>query len=72
MKAIDWARSVKNALVRGVFPHEMSFFLDLPWRNIMLSPDNLISRLSLTSSSQVLEVGAGSGYYSLEVARRVS
>jgi uncharacterized protein len=72
MKAIRWAGSVKNALVRGVFPHEMSFFLELPWRNFMLSPQKLVARLGLTSTSHVLEVGAGSGFYSAEVARRVS
>ena len=72
MKAIRWASSVKNALGRGVFPHEMSFFLELPWRNIMLSPQKLVSRLALTPTNHVLEVGAGSGFYSVEVARRIS
>jgi ubiquinone/menaquinone biosynthesis C-methylase UbiE len=72
MKLIRWASSVKNALVRGVFPHEMSFFLDLPWRNIMLSPRKLVARLALTATSHVLEVGAGSGFYSVEIGRRIS
>ena len=72
MKAIRWASNVKNTLMRGVFPHEMSFFLELPWRNIMLSPQKLISRLALTDASHVLEVGAGSGFYSVEVARTIS
>jgi len=72
MKVIRWASSVKNALVRGVFPHELSFFLELPWRNVMLSPPKLAARLGLKATSRVLEVGAGSGFYSVEVARRVS
>jgi len=72
MKAIRWASNVKNTLARGVFPHEMSFFLDLPWRNIMLSPPKLVARLALTNTSHVLEVGAGSGFYSAEVAGRIS
>ena len=72
MKAFRWARSVKNTLGRGIFPHEMSFFLDLPWRNIFLSPQKLVSRLALTARSHVLEVGAGSGFYSVEVAHRIS
>jgi len=71
MRASRWVRSVKNTLMRGVFPHEMSFLLDLPWRNIMLSPRKLAARLPLTAASRVLEVGAGSGFYSVEVARRV-
>jgi ubiquinone/menaquinone biosynthesis C-methylase UbiE len=72
MKAIRWEGRVKNAFVRGVFPHEMSFILDLPWRNIILSPQNLVARLALTATSRVLEVGTGSGFYSVEVARSVS
>lgn len=72
MKAIRWASNIKHTLARGVFPHEMSFFLDLPWRNIMLSPQKLVARLALTATSHVLEVGAGSGFYSVEVARRIS
>ncbi len=72
MKAIRWASSVKNALMRGIFPHVMSFFLDLPWRNVMLSPQKPVARLALEATSRVLEVGAGSGFYSVEVAHRVS
>ncbi len=72
MKSIRWAGSVKAALGRGVFPHEMSFFLDLPWRNVMLSPQKLVARLALAATSHVLEVGAGSGFYSVEVARKIS
>jgi ubiquinone/menaquinone biosynthesis C-methylase UbiE len=71
MKAIQWVKSVKSALGRGVFPHEISFFLELPWRKITLSPQNLVARLHLTPASRVLEVGAGSGFYSVEIARRI-
>lgn len=72
MKVVRWARNLKNSLERGIFPHEISFFLELPWRNIMLSPQALVERLGLTSRSRVLEVGAGSGFYSGAVAGRVS
>lgn len=72
MKVIRWVRKVKNTFMRGVFPHEMSFLLELPWRDIVLSPPKLAARLPLTATSHVLEVGVGSGYYSVEIARRVS
>lgn len=72
MRAMRWASKVKNTLARGVFPHEMSFFLDLPWRNFVLPPRELVARLALTDTSRALEVGAGSGFYSVAVARRVS
>jgi ubiquinone/menaquinone biosynthesis C-methylase UbiE len=49
----------------------MSFILDFGLRNSILSPQTLASRLALTATSNVLEVGAGSGFYSVEVAHRV-
>lgn len=61
----------KDAFARGVFPHEMSFILELPWRNIVLSPLELVKRLPLTKTSRVLEVGAGSGFYSVAVAQAI-
>ncbi len=72
MKIVRRLRSVKDALSRGVFPHELSFFLDLPWRYIALPPRELAHRLALAATNRVLEVGAGTGFYSVEVARRVS
>ena len=57
--------------MRGVFPHEISFLLDLPWRNIVLSPQELVTRLPLRATDHVLEVGAGPGFYSVEVARKI-
>ena len=71
MKAIRWASGVRASLARGVFPHELSFFLELPWRRLVLQPRKLVARLGLTATSRVLEVGAGSGYYSAGVARAV-
>lgn len=66
-----WASTFKHAFARGVFPHEMSFILELGWRNLLLSPPELVKRLPLTKNSRVLEVGAGSGFYSLAVAEAV-
>ena len=71
MKATRWAKSIRGGLARGIFPHQLSFFLDLPWRNVMLSPSQLAARLGLSATSRVLEVGAGSGFYSVEIARRI-
>ena len=64
--------AVRTVVGRGVFPHEASFILELGWRNFVLAPRELAARLPLAPSSRVLEVGAGAGFYSAEVARRVT
>ena len=68
----QWVRTLRNALSRGIFPHQASFVLDLFLRKLLLSPQKLATRLPLSAATRVLEVGAGSGFYSLEVARRMS
>ena len=60
-----------RALGRGYFPHQLSWLIDNPLRRLLLTPPQLADRLALTESSQVLEVGPGSGYFSAELARRV-
>jgi ubiquinone/menaquinone biosynthesis C-methylase UbiE len=53
------------------FPHQMSFILELPLRRLLITPSQLADRLHLKQDSRVLEVGCGSGVFSVEVARRV-
>jgi ubiquinone/menaquinone biosynthesis C-methylase UbiE len=49
----------------------MSFILELPLRRLLITPSQLADRLHLQKDSRVLEVGCGSGVFSVEVARRV-
>lgn len=66
-------RDVFNRLSgQGVYPHELAFLLDLPLRKLILSPRQVVDRLHLTADAQVLEIGPGPGYFSGEVARRIS
>jgi ubiquinone/menaquinone biosynthesis C-methylase UbiE len=62
------AARILAALKRGIFPHDLAFFLDLPWRHLVLSPRTLARRLPLPAE-RVLEVGAGTGFYGVEIAR---
>lgn len=62
-----WSR----AFGRGVFPHHMTWFLDLPGRGLIMSAKTVANRLPLAPDAEVLEVGPGSGYYSVEVAKRI-
>lgn len=64
-RGIDvWRRAVS----RGVFPHQFAWALELPWRRLVLSPELLASRLAVRPGATLLELGAGSGYYSARVA----
>lgn len=62
-----WTR----AFGRGVFPHQMTWFLDLPGRDLIMSAKTVAERLPIKPDAQVLEIGPGSGYYSVEVAKRI-
>ncbi|HEY0036405.1 MAG TPA: methyltransferase domain-containing protein [Longimicrobium sp.] len=62
------AARIWASLKRGIFPHDFAFFLDLPWRHLVLPPRTLANRLPLPAR-RVLEVGAGTGFYAVEIAR---
>lgn len=66
-KAGIWTR----ALGRGVFPHQLAWVLDLPGRGLIMSARTVANRLPITPDAEVLEIGPGSGYYSVEVAKRI-
>ncbi|MGH9786275.1 MAG: class I SAM-dependent methyltransferase [Terriglobia bacterium] len=56
---------------RGYFPHQLSWLIDNPLRSLFISPRGLANRLPLSEGSSVLELGAGSGYFSVELAGRL-
>lgn len=62
-----WSRT----FTRGVFPHQMSWLLELPGRGLIMSATTVAERLPVKPDAQVLEIGCGSGYYSVEAARRI-
>jgi ubiquinone/menaquinone biosynthesis C-methylase UbiE len=64
-------RILLRAFGPGVFPHQMSWLLDLPGRGFIMSATTVADRLPVTPDARVLEVGPGSGYYSVPVAKRV-
>jgi ubiquinone/menaquinone biosynthesis C-methylase UbiE len=61
----------KNKLGLGknkIFPHKWAFTLLIPFRNIFLSPKQVIDRLAIKNDMKVLELGCGPGYFSVKVA----
>lgn len=72
MRVRQHLRDLGRAIGRGVFPQQFSWLLELPARRLLLSPGRLAARLHLQPDRSVLEVGAGSGFYSIEVAKRLT
>lgn len=60
-RQVRWraAQIIAGALGRGVFPHQLSFLLELPARRLLLSPGALVTRVPLGTRDRVLEIGVG-------------
>lgn len=72
MMGVDEERGpLARAMGPGHFPHQLAWLIDNPVRRLLITPSRLAKRLPLTESSVVLEVGPGSGYFSVELARLV-
>jgi ubiquinone/menaquinone biosynthesis C-methylase UbiE len=54
------------------FPHQAAFIINNPIRRALLKPARIIDGLGLTGSEHVLELGPGPGFFSLEIARRLT
>jgi ubiquinone/menaquinone biosynthesis C-methylase UbiE len=54
-----------------IFPYKWAFTLLVPFRNIFLSPKQVINRLELKNDMMVLEIGSGPGYFSVKVAKKL-
>jgi ubiquinone/menaquinone biosynthesis C-methylase UbiE len=54
------------------FPHQAAFLLDNPLRRTFVKPARTVQSMGLTGSEHVLELGPGPGFYSVEIARRLS
>jgi len=67
-----WWEILRTGFGRGAFPHELWFLLEFPGRRLIQSPEKLADRLHLAAGSRVLEVGPGSGFFSVAVARRIA
>jgi len=71
--AQTWLHALAEHVRRnGPFPHQMAFILDNRLRRLWVNPDEVIDSLALTGSEQVLELGPGPGFFSVEIARRLS
>jgi len=54
------------------FPHQAAFLIDNPIRRALVKPARIIDKLRLAGSERVLELGPGPGFFSVEIARRLT
>ncbi len=72
IKKQEKSEVIKRFVSKGVFPYQWAFTLLIPLRNIFLSPKQLAERLELEKTMQVMEVGAGPGYFQQKNCRRIT
>jgi len=53
---------------RGTKQYQLAFLLSTPIHKLIVSSKELVNRLQLENDSWVLEIGASSGFFSIEVA----
>jgi ubiquinone/menaquinone biosynthesis C-methylase UbiE len=57
--------------VPRAFPHQLAWLLNNPVRGLLLSPRTLLSRIPLQPTDRIVELGPGSGYFSLALSAAV-
>lgn len=71
--AATWLeRTMRRGRRADYFPHQLWFIMDNPLRRLLVNPRQLIDRLDLSGSEDVLEIGPGPGLFSVEIARRLT
>jgi ubiquinone/menaquinone biosynthesis C-methylase UbiE len=72
--ATTWVDALlrKRREAHSPFPHQATFILDNPLRRALMKPARIIDGLGLTGSEHVLEIGPGPGFFSVEIARRLT
>lgn len=65
-----WAR-IRGRLIPKPCPYSHAWILQMPMRSINASPKRILRAFNLKAGEIVLEIGPGTGYYSLQAARSV-
>jgi ubiquinone/menaquinone biosynthesis C-methylase UbiE len=54
------------------FPYQAAFLLNNPLRRTLFKSARIVESIGVTGSEHVLELGPGPGFYSVEIARRLT
>ncbi|MFV8164377.1 class I SAM-dependent methyltransferase [Mycobacterium sp. 134] len=71
-KADDLLRVLRGMVGNFPYPHQAAFFLDNPVRRMLENPADAIEAIGLAGDERVLELGPGPGFFSVEIARRLT
>ncbi|MEX2282067.1 MAG: class I SAM-dependent methyltransferase [Gemmatimonadota bacterium] len=61
---------LRRVFARGIFPHEFSWLIDNALRRAIITPEELADRIAAGPDATIVELGAGSGYFSRELSAR--
>lgn len=64
-------RRLSRIVTRGAYPHEFSWLIDNPIRRLFITPETITRRLDPLPTAWILEIGPGSGYFSVDLAAAV-
>lgn len=65
-----WAR-LCGRLRPGPCPYSLAAALEIPGRRLVAGPERILDAFGLRAGERVLEIGPGTGFYSVEAARQV-
>ena len=69
--ARGWWDRLRGRLEPGPYPFAQATLLDSPLRTLFFGPARVLARFHMMPGERVLDIGSGTGYYSLEAARRI-
>lgn len=71
-KADELLRILRGIVGNFPYPHQAAFFLDNPVRRMLENPGDAVEAIGLRGGERVLELGPGPGFFSVEIARRLT
>jgi ubiquinone/menaquinone biosynthesis C-methylase UbiE len=57
---------------KSPFPYQAAFMINNPVRRALLKPARIVDKLGLAGREHILELGPGPGFFSVEIARRLT
>ncbi len=67
-----WWERIRGRLKPRPMPYTLIKWLDIPGRTLVAGAPSVLAEMGIGAGQRVLEIGPGTGFYSIEAARRVS